>query len=98
MVHVEHPAALRFFGDGFLRLTLGAEEKNALALRRLLRDVTSRLAEKFQGFLKVNDVDSVALAENIFLHFRIPAPGLVAEVNSRLQQLFHRNFDCQIAS
>ena len=86
VVHVEHSAALRFFGDGFLRLALGAEEQNALALARLLGDVARRFAEHFQGLLQIDDVNPVALAENVFLHLRIPAPRLVAEVNSGLQQ------------
>ena len=94
VVHVEHAAALRLFGDGFLRLALGAQEKNSFALAGQLGDVTSRVAKHLQGLLQVNDVDSIALAENVFLHLRVPTPRLVAEVNSSLQQLFHRNFNC----
>ena len=33
LVHVEHLAAGGFFGDGFLRLALGADEQDRLALR-----------------------------------------------------------------
>jgi len=43
------------------------------------------------GFLQINDVNAVALTENVFLHFRVAAPNLMAEVNSRLKQFFHRN-------
>jgi hypothetical protein len=98
MVYVEHLAALRFFSDCFLRLPLGSQEKYALTLARLVGDVPRSFAEHLQGFLQVNNMDSVALAENVLLHFRVPAPRLVTEVNSGLQQLFHRNFDCQSTS
>jgi hypothetical protein len=38
-------------------------------------------------------VDSIAFAENVFLHFRVPSAGLVAEVHSSLQQFLHRYFN-----
>ena len=56
------------------------------------------LAEHLQGFLQIDDVDSIAFAEDIFLHLRVPTAGLVAEVNAGLQQFFHRNFNCQWTS
>src|SRR5262249_54963272 len=40
---------------------------------------------------QIDDVDAVPLAEDVLLHLRIPALGLVAEVNPRLQQLGHRD-------
>ena len=98
VVHVEHSAALRFFLDGFLRLALRAQKENALALCGLFGNVARRFAEHFQGLLQINNVDSVAFAENVFLHLRIPAPRLVTEMNSSLQKLFHRNFDSQSTS
>jgi len=58
----------------------------------------ARFAEHFEGFLKIDNVNAVAFAENVLLHFRVPAPRLVTEVNSGLQQLFHRNFYCQVSS
>ena len=60
--------------------------------------VAARFAEHLQSFLQIDDVDSVAFAENVFLHLRIPAARLVAEVNSGLQKFFHRNFDSQVTS
>src|SRR4029453_14657651 len=48
------------------------------------------LAELLERFLKVDDVNAVALAEDVLLHLRIPAFGLVAEVHSGLEQLLHR--------
>jgi hypothetical protein len=40
------------------------------------------------GLDQVNDVNPVQLAEYVAAHVRVPAPGLVAEVDSGLQQLF----------
>ena len=61
----------------------------------MLRHISRSVAEHLQGLLQVNNVDSIAFAENVFLHLRIPAARLVAEVNSSLQKLLHRNFDSQ---
>src|SRR5205814_7161197 len=36
-----------------------------------------------------DDVDPVAGAEDVRLHLRVPPAGLVAEVDSRLEQVFH---------
>jgi len=41
--------------------------------------------------LQVNDVNSVTLPVDVLLHLRVPAARLVAEVNSSLQEFFHRN-------
>jgi hypothetical protein len=43
--------------------------------------------------LEVDDVDPAALGEDEALHLRVPAPRLVAEVHSSLQQLLHGD-DC----
>ena len=43
--------------------------------------------EQVLGLQQVDDVDPVALAVDVAAHARVPAPGLVAEVEARLQQL-----------
>src|SRR5713226_2796021 len=43
-------------------------------------------------------MDSITFAENIFLHLRVPPAGLMAEMNSSLQQFLHRYFNCQSSS
>src|SRR5207247_5709119 len=50
-----------------------------------------RLAKHLLGFLQIDNVDAVSLAENVLLHFRVPTANLVAEMHAGLQQLFHRN-------
>src|ERR1700675_1010889 len=96
MIDEKHSAALRFLGNRFLCLALRSEKKNASALSGLLGNVARRLTKHLQGFLQVNNVDSVAFAEDVLLHLRAAAPRLVAEVNAGLQKLLHRNFDSQI--
>jgi hypothetical protein len=34
-------------------------------------------------------VDPVALGEDVLAHLRIPAPGLMPEVDARFEQLLH---------
>ena len=43
---------------------------------------------------EIDDVDAVALAVDESLHLRVPAPGLVAEVDAGLQELSHRDDRC----
>ena len=91
VVHVEHAAAVRLLVDGVLRLALRADEEDVLALRGDVRDEGRGLAEALQRLLEVDDVDAVALPEDVLLHLRVPALGLVAEVDARLEQLLHRD-------
>ena len=44
-----------------------------------------------QRLLQVDDVDAVALGEDESLHLRVPATGLVPEVDAALEQLAHRD-------
>src|SRR6185295_20245648 len=43
------------------------------------------------GLLQINNVNAVALAKDVFLHLRSPAPYLVAEMHAGFQKFFHRN-------
>jgi hypothetical protein len=85
VVHEKRTAALRFFGDRFLGLPLGAHKKNVSTLPGEFAHEAARFAEHLEGFLKIDNVDAVAFAENVLLHFRVPATRLVTEVNSGLQ-------------
>ena len=90
LVHIVHGAAGGLFGDGFLRLPLGAHEEHVFPLRGHLAHEAGGVLEHLQGLLKVDDVDSVAFAEDVFFHLRIPALGLVPEVNACFEQFLHR--------
>src|SRR5205085_5803023 len=82
-------AALGFFRDGILRLALGADEQDGAPFRRRLLHELRRVFEHLERLLQVNDVNAVALAEDVFLHLGVPALGLVPEVDARFEQLFH---------
>src|SRR5262249_51824742 len=63
-------------------------------VRHGFSDELVRLVDEVQGLLEIDDVDPIALSENESLHLRVPAPGLVAEVNAALQQLPHGDDRC----
>ena len=98
VIHEVRTAALRFFGDGFLGLTLGADKQNGSTVTGDFADEAAGFAEHLQGFLQVDDVNAVALPEDIFLHLGIPTARLVTEVNAGLQQLLHGDFYCHFSS
>ena len=89
LVDVEHAAAGGFFGDGVLRLALGADEQHDFALGGEFGDELRRLLEHLEGLLQIDDVNAVALAEDVLLHPWIPALGLMPEVDSGFEQLLH---------
>ena len=90
LVDVGHRAAPRFLGDDVARLALGADEQDRALVRRQLADELHRLLVHLHRLLEVDDVDLVALAEDVLCHLRIPVPRLVAEVDPGFQHLTHR--------
>ena len=96
VVHVEHAAAIGLFENGVLRLALGADEQDAFALGGEIGNECGSFLEELERLLQVNDVDPVALSEDVLLHLRIPALGLMTEVDASFQKLFHRNGDRQV--
>ena len=55
-----------------------------------------RPLEQDLGLLQVDDVDPVSLAEDVAAHLRVPATGLMAEMDSGLEQLLDAYF-CHLA-
>ena len=83
------PTRVASLSIGVLRLLLRADEEHrAAALGDVARELV-RLLEQLARLLEVDDVDAAALGEDEPLHLRVPAAGLVAEVDSGLQQLLH---------
>ena len=89
LVDVVHLAAGGFFGDGFLRLALGADEQHILALRGHFHYIAGCVLKELEGLLQIDNVDSVTFAKDVFFHLWIPALGLVPEVNAGFEQFFH---------
>ena len=96
MVDVRHPGALRLLGDDVAGLALGADEQHRAAVRGELPDELHRLVVLLERALEIDDVDLVALAEDVLGHLRVPVAGLVAEVDAGLQHLTHRDGHDQV--
>ena len=91
LVDIEHFAALGFLLDGFLGLLLGAYEQHGAAFHGQIADEVISLIDLLNGLLQVNNVDAVALGEDVFLHLRVPTTGLVAKMHTGFKQLLHGN-------
>src|SRR3546814_11563243 len=76
-------------GNWVLRLTLGSDEQHLAAMRHCLRHEIQRAREKRHGLGQVKNMDAIPLAEDVWLHARIPAVCLVAEMRAGLNQLLH---------
>ena len=87
---------LRFLADGFLSLLFRADKQHGLAFRRELPHEHIRFFQLADGLLQVDDIDAVALGKNVGGHLGVPAPGLMSEMDARLEQLFH-GYDCHNA-
>ena len=53
----------------------------------------NKAIEFLNGLLQVNDVDAVALGEDVLCHLGVPAAGLMTEMHAGFEKLFHR-YDC----
>ena len=88
---VEGARADRFVDDDLLGLRLGADEE----------DLSARFDDGLEGLVsedgalnrlvEIDDVDAVAGAVDVFAHLRVPAVGLVSEVDAGFQALLHRD-------
>jgi hypothetical protein len=86
------PVHTGFFGsffNTFLRLSLSPDKKNIPTVGNDINyDFISRAIE-FYRLLEVDDVNSVTSPKDVFFHFRVPAFGLMSEVDTGFQQLAH---------
>ena len=89
VVDVGHADARRLLGDGLLGLLLRADEEDGAAVGDRLLDELVGVVDVRQRLLQVDDVDAVALGHDEALHLRVPATGLVPEVDAALEELAH---------
>src|SRR5262249_62372047 len=75
--------------SAFRRWALGAAEKNPPAIGDGIAHRLQRAVQHRYRLGEIDDVDVVAGAEDVLRHLRIPAVGLMAEVDASLQQLAH---------
>ena len=93
LVDVRHANALSLLLDSGLGLLLGADEENVSTVSDGLLDEVERLVDVINGLLQIDDVNRVAIREDVTLHLRVPTAGLVPEVHAGFKQLAHGN-DC----
>src|SRR6476659_1317148 len=87
LVDIRHVGSLGPLLDRVASLLLGADEQDVAALARHVGGKPPRLGQQMLGLQQVDDVDPVALPEDVRAHARVPPPRLVAEVKAGLQQL-----------
>ena len=76
-------------GDRLLGLLLGPDEQHLLAAGDGLPDGIERDVQALDRLGEIDDMDPVALREDERAHLGVPAAGLVAEMDSGLEQLPH---------
>ena len=89
LVDVPHTAAVGFALYHFLGLPLGAHEQDLAAVGNQFHHVFVGIVNHAQRLLQVDNVDAVALGEDVALHGWVPPPGLMPEVDARLQKSLH---------
>jgi hypothetical protein len=87
---VVHAGARGLLGDDLLGLALGADEEDVTALAHGLDEEVVRALEHARRLVEVDDVDAVARAVDERTHLRVPALGLVAEVNAGFDERANR--------
>ena len=92
MVHVILGRFLGGFSDGFLGLTLGADEQNPATFGDgVAHDLQSGVQHR-DGLGQVENVNAVTFTIDELGHTGVPALSLVAVVNASFQELTHVEF------
>jgi hypothetical protein len=79
-------AARRALLNDFLGLLLRSHEEHVAPASGDFADQLAGLLQHGERLLEIQDVDLVLLHEDVLLHLRVPALGLVPEVNARFQE------------
>ena len=91
LIHEGHAGTLGLSLDRLLCLLLSADEQHLATAASDRASERVGVLDLLQSALQIEDVDTVALGEDIGLHLRVPATCLVTEVDTRLEQGLHRN-------
>ena len=75
--------------NGKLSLFFGSDEKDFAAVLSCLTDKIISFLKLFYRLLKIDNVDAVSLGENVFSHFQVPTAGLMSEMDTCFEKLFH---------
>src|SRR5665648_658004 len=83
-------AASDVYKRQLLGLLLRTDEQHAPATGGKIAHEVVRGVDLAERTLEVDDVDAVAFGEDVRLHLRVPAPGLMSEVDTGFEQSLHR--------
>src|SRR6185295_2329417 len=89
LVYVWHLTPLGPFFDRISGLLLRTHEEDRSALAGHVGREPARLGQQMLRLQQVDDVDPVALPEDVRAHARVPPPRLVAEMQTGLQQFLY---------
>lgn len=89
--HVEHVAPLGFTLDCSLGLAFCSDEENLLAPGSEFLQESVGENQTLDGFSEVDDVDGLPFAVDVRIHFGIPAPRAMAEVDARFKEFANRD-------
>jgi hypothetical protein len=89
LVDIRHAGALGFGRDRFAGLPLGADHQDGAAVGGELPDELGGFLEQRERLFQVDDVDLVAMAEDVRGHLGVPEAGLVSEMDTGFQHLTH---------
>jgi hypothetical protein len=96
MVDKELLAASGLLFDHINRLLFCSDKYDRQPFGGHLPYKLNRLVEFLQSLLQIDNVYTVLLSKEILLHLRVPALGLMSEVNPRFQQFLDR-YRCHTA-
>ena len=89
VVDVVLAAALGRVGDLVAGAALGADEQHAAAAGHDVAHLQRAPGAASARSGQIDDMDAVAHAEDVRLHLRVPAAGVVAEMHASFQELTH---------
>src|SRR5690606_41370249 len=78
-------------------LPRGADGREAVSRERDAPRRLLPLLQRLEPLLQIDDVDAVPLREDVLPHLRVPAAGLVSEMDTRLEELSELGFDHSMA-
>ena len=88
-IYIKHIATLGFFSDRILSLFLCSDKQDRCSCCCHFTDKSISFFYFFHCLLQVNDINTITFGEDVPCHLRIPATGLMPEMNACFKQLFH---------
>ena len=89
LIDIEHTSTQSLFTNGLLCLLFRTDEENRFPFLGNAAEKIICLVYLAYRLLKIDDIDAIALGEDIPRHLRVPTPCLMSEVNTCLQKLLH---------